>query len=76
MIFIHPLMLILCVVSALVGLAVMILLFPLPGLVANKIQSVQRIKMEKVSRHCRGLVVVSNTLHFEDRLTSSNGHRE
>jgi len=47
-------MLILCVVSALVGLAVMILLFPLPGLVANKIQSVQTIKMEKVSRHCRG----------------------
>lgn len=49
MIFFYYLLLILYIISALVGLAVMILLFPLPGLVAKKIQSVQTIKMEKVS---------------------------
>lgn len=39
---------VLMVASTFVGLAVMILLCPLPGMVAKRIQSVQTAKMEKV----------------------------
>jgi len=35
--------------SAFVGLAVMVILFPVPGYVAKMIQSVQKEKMDKVS---------------------------
>ncbi|KIM54250.1 hypothetical protein SCLCIDRAFT_1222221 [Scleroderma citrinum Foug A] len=50
--------------SALVGLAVMVLLFPLPGLVANKIQSVQTIKMKKTDARVQMVTETMNVLRM------------
>jgi hypothetical protein len=46
--------------SAFVGLAIMVLLFPLPGYVAKMIQSVQIARMKKASDIY--LVIVNNKL--------------
>ncbi|KIO07506.1 hypothetical protein M404DRAFT_24002 [Pisolithus tinctorius Marx 270] len=53
-----------CFLSAFVGLAVMILLFPLPGMVAKKIQSVQRTKMEKTDARVQTVTETMNALRM------------
>ena len=45
--------------SALVGLAVMIMTFPLPGYVAKLLQSVQQERMKKVREFLSAVVVVN-----------------
>ncbi|KIO02467.1 hypothetical protein M404DRAFT_9898 [Pisolithus tinctorius Marx 270] len=50
--------------SAFVGLAVMILLFPLPGMVAKKIQSVQRTKMEKTDARVQTVTETMSALRM------------
>ncbi|KAI6134164.1 ABC transporter type 1, transmembrane domain-containing protein [Pisolithus croceorrhizus] len=50
--------------SAFVGLAVMILLFPLPGMVAKKIQTVQRTKMEKTDARVQTVTETMNALRM------------
>lgn len=50
--------------SAFVGLAVMVLLFPLPGMVAKKIQSVQRTKMEKTDARVQTVTETMNALRM------------
>ncbi|KAI5991472.1 hypothetical protein EDD15DRAFT_2275310 [Pisolithus albus] len=50
--------------SAFVGLAVMILLFPLPGMVAKKIQTVQRTKMEKTDARVQIVTETMNALRM------------
>ncbi|KAH7922933.1 hypothetical protein BV22DRAFT_1197033 [Leucogyrophana mollusca] len=50
--------------SALVGLAVMILLFPLPGYVAQKIQTVQVTKMNKTDARVQTVTETMNVLRM------------
>lgn len=50
--------------SAFVGLAVMVLLFPLPGMVAKKIQTVQRTKMEKTDARVQIVTETMNALRM------------
>ncbi|KAI6136946.1 hypothetical protein F5141DRAFT_1077700 [Pisolithus sp. B1] len=50
--------------SAFVGLAVMILLFPLPGMVAKKIQTVQRTRMEKTDARVQTVTETMNALRM------------
>ncbi|KAI6045165.1 hypothetical protein EDC04DRAFT_2638851 [Pisolithus marmoratus] len=50
--------------SAFVGLAVMILLFPLPGIVAKNIQTVQRTKMEKTDARVQTVTETMNALRM------------
>ncbi|KIJ68833.1 hypothetical protein HYDPIDRAFT_173463 [Hydnomerulius pinastri MD-312] len=50
--------------SAFVGLAVMVIMFPLPGLVAKKIQSVQTEKMEKTDARVQTVTETMNVLRM------------
>ncbi|KAG1716785.1 hypothetical protein ID866_383 [Astraeus odoratus] len=50
--------------SAFVGLAVMIVLFPFPGMVANKIQSIQKTKMEKTDARVQTVTETMNVLRM------------
>ncbi|KAJ3564415.1 hypothetical protein NP233_g8309 [Leucocoprinus birnbaumii] len=50
--------------SAFVGLAVMIILYPLPGFVANKIQKVQKVRLQKTDARVQTVTEAMNVLRM------------